>query len=190
MLIKALQTALSDGMLLETEERLVSFLLQLDADDFCLSSVSKSHHDKPYMCVTARSHSLAVSKHFARYRSTSAADGSFPRGLPHAPPRSSSLKALPARERAGLNFEVDSEEDLGLRFLSRRGQRSVQAPLLWAVASRCGHGGRQRWGAASSSSPRRRLLHRPEDAQSGRDRAGQRLLPCGKTVRPALPTRH
>lgn len=87
LLIKALQTALSDGMLLETEERLVSFLLQLDADYFCLSSASKSHHHKPYVCVTARSHSLAVSKHFARYRATSAPDGSFPRGLPHAPPK-------------------------------------------------------------------------------------------------------
>lgn len=171
MLIKALQTALSDGMLLETEQRLVCLLLQLETDDFCLSSASKSHHHN--VCANAGYHSLAVPRHFACYHFTSAPDGSFSRGPPHAPPTAGHrLTALPARERAGPNFEVVQEEDLGLRFPARGGDRSAPGPLRWAVASNCGQGGRQRPGAASSSSPRLPLRRRSTHRAAGREPGG------------------
>lgn len=60
---------------------------------------------------------LTVSSHFACYRFTSAPDGSFPRGLPHASPRSGSLTALGS---TGPNFEVDPQKGLRPRFPGSR----------------------------------------------------------------------
>lgn len=103
---------------------------------------------------------LTVSRHFACYRFTSAPDGSFPRGLPHASPRSGTLTALGS---TGPNFEVDPQKGLRPRFpRSRAAAQRAGFPAL-------GRDGRRWPGAAASPSPR---TERPE-------RAG-RLLPAGR----------
>lgn len=145
---------LSDDML--SEAGLFSFAVGdwLFLLAFCIQVPS------PYVCVNAGPHSLAVSRHFACYHSTSAPAGSFP----NAPPRSGT-----ACSAAPLGIAPCPTLGWIRSRAPRRGQRRAPRPLRWAVASGCDQGGRQRPGAAAFSSPRFLLLGRPEHAQSGRE---------------------
>lgn len=153
MLRKALQPALSDGMLLEREQRLACLLLQSETDDFCLSSASKSHHHKPYVCANAASRSLAVSRHFACHPLYLCTRRFVSSGAPTRTPR--------GRASPGPSVEAGREEDLGLRFPRSWGAtRGAGSPAL---------GGGLRLRPAASSSPHLFLLRRPE--QQGGSRA-------------------
>lgn len=98
------------------------------------------------------------------------------------PPRSGSLTAPPARQRAEPNFAVDWEKDLGLRVpLSRGGTQRAGSPAL-------GGGLRQRPGRAAAGRELPPLPPRASSSSAGRRPADMRPGEGGGRLGLALPS--
>lgn len=176
-----------------TEAGLFSFIVGRPMISVCLlrpSPITINHACVRIPVLTL----LTVSSHFACYRFTSAPDGSFPRGLPHASPRSDSLTALGS---TGPNFEVDPQKGLRPRFPRSRAaaQRAgfpTQCSGHWlqsgraAAAGSCrlslpAHGGAGASRAAAAGGPRHVGAGwpgvSPADVRPGEGGGGGSLLP-------------